>query len=173
MRAVPSDAMLEAGPSPVLMASKLSAYSSGDMDRQLRAQHRAAKRRGGAMDRRHFLAAAGAPTVLPCDDMWCGSASSTGGGIRGFLRRLTKPGAGDNRATFMPDGAMLLFASKRSGRSQIWGMDPDGAGPRQIHESTGNDYGRVAVNSDATQFCYSSDRDGQSTEGSICAFDLA
>jgi Tol biopolymer transport system component len=113
------------------------------------------------MDRRRFLAAAGAATVLPVDDVWCGSASSTGSGVPGVLRRLTKPGAGDNRATFMPDGAMLLFASKRSGRSQIWGMDPDGAGPRRILESTGNDYGRVAINSDATQFCFSSDRDGQ------------
>jgi TolB protein len=92
------------------------------------------------------------------------------GEVEGNLRRLTEPGGGDNRATFMPDGKTLLFASKRSGKSQIWRMDPDGGHPRRFHESAANDYGRVAPNSDGTRIGFSSDRDGQNA---IYVLDLA
>jgi Tol biopolymer transport system component len=80
--------------------------------------------------------------------------------LPGDLRRLTEPGGGDNRATYMPDARTLLFGSKRSGRSQIWQINADGTEPRQFHASAANDYGRVAMNSDGSRICFSSDRDG-------------
>jgi len=87
--------------------------------------------------------------------------NAQGGELPGDLRRLTEPGGGDNRATYMPDGRTLLLASKRSGRSQIWEINADGTEPRQFHPSATNDYGRVTVNSDGSRICFSSDRDGQ------------
>jgi len=81
--------------------------------------------------------------------------------LAGTLHRLTTPGAEDNRATFMPDGRTILFASKRSGKSQIWAMNPDGANARRLHVSSANDSGRVAPNADGTRLCFSSDRSGQ------------
>src|SRR5471032_1255716 len=81
--------------------------------------------------------------------------------LAGTLHRLTTPGAEDNRATFMPDGRTILFASKRSGKSQIWAMNPDGGDVRRLHVSTANDSGRVAPNADGTRLCFSSDRSGQ------------
>jgi len=84
-----------------------------------------------------------------------------GAELPGDLRRLTEPGGGDNRATYMPDARTLLFASKRSGRSQIWQINADGTAPRKFHTSAANDYGRVAINADASRICFSSDRGGQ------------
>jgi TolB protein len=83
--------------------------------------------------------------------------------LGGRLRRLTAPGTGDNRATYLPDGTALLFASRsrRTGRSQIWTMDPDGGDPRQLYESAANDYGRVAPSPDGRRLSFSSDRSGQ------------
>jgi len=86
------------------------------------------------------------------------AAPTTLGGRR---RRLTAPGTGDNRATYLPDGTALLFASRRTGRSQIWTMDPDGGDPRQLYESAANDYGRVAPSPDGRRLSFSSDRSGQ------------
>jgi TolB protein len=122
------------------------------------------------MDRRHFLTAAiVAPLLVPASSMRV-SAAADGSEIRGTLRRLTERGLGDNRATFMPDGKTLLFASKRSGRSQIWAMDRDGSLPRQIHQSQGNDQGRVAPSADGSRLCLSSDRSGQNV---VYVLDLA
>jgi Tol biopolymer transport system component len=122
------------------------------------------------MDRRHFLTAAiVAPVLAPASRMRV-SAAADGGMVRGRLRRLTERGLGDNRATFMPDGKTLLFASKRSGRSQIWVMDRDGSLPRQIHRSQSNDYGRVAPSADGSRLCLSSDRSGQNV---VYVLDLA
>jgi Tol biopolymer transport system component len=90
--------------------------------------------------------------------------------LDGRLRRLTEPGAGDNRATYMPDGKTLLFVSKRSGASQHWSMDSAGGHPRRVHESKANDFGRVAPNTDGTRLCFSSDRTG---ENAIHILDLA
>jgi TolB protein len=90
--------------------------------------------------------------------------------IRGHSRRLTKPGNGDNRASFMPHGNTLLFASTRSGKSQIWQVDRSGGRPIQFHKSASNDYGRVAPNSDGTRVCFSSDREGQN---SVYVLDIA
>jgi len=87
--------------------------------------------------------------------------NAQGSELPGDLRRLTEPGSGDNRATYMPDAKTLLFASKRSGRSQIWQINADGTEPRQFHASAANDYGRVAMNLDGSRICFSSDRDGQ------------
>jgi TolB protein len=89
------------------------------------------------------------------------SNAAESGEAQGKLRRLTEPGGGDNRATFMPNGRMLLFASSRSGKSQIWRIDPDGGHAKRFYESVANDYGRVAPNSDGTRICFSSDRSGQ------------
>jgi WD40-like Beta Propeller Repeat len=51
----------------------------------------------------------------------------------------------DNRATYLPDGKTVLFASERTGRSQIWTMNSDGGDAHRLHESNANDYGRVAL----------------------------
>ena len=118
------------------------------------------------MDRRQFLAATGAfAAVEGQDGLWRANAVSaaTGDEIKGELRRLTPPGGGDNRATYLPDGRTLLFASKRSGKSQIWASDPDGGNARRFHESAANDYGRVAPSSDGNQLAFSSDRDGENS----------
>jgi Tol biopolymer transport system component len=81
--------------------------------------------------------------------------------LRGTLTKFTLPGGGDNRATYMPDGRAVLFASVRTGRSQIWAVDADGGNARQVHESGANDYGRVAPSPDGTRVCFSSNRGGQ------------
>jgi TolB protein len=120
------------------------------------------------MDRRRFLTSAMAvPLLTLASRAPLGAAAPE---LRGTLRRLTEAGLGDNRATFMPDGRTLLFASKRSGRSQIWAIDRDGNQARQIHQSTGNDYGRVAPSADGRRLCLSSDRSGQNL---IYVLDLA
>ena len=120
------------------------------------------------MDRRHFLTSVMAVPLLTLASRM--SVSAAAPEIGGTLRRLSEAGRGDNRATFMPDGSTLLFASKRSGRSQIWAIDRDGNQPRQIHQSTGNDYGRVASSADGSRLCLSSDRSGQNL---IYVLDLA
>jgi TolB protein len=115
------------------------------------------------MDRRHFLAAASAVAsdqLFAPGSLISMSRAAEAAKLPGTLRRLTEPGSGDNRATFMPDGKTLLFASNRSGKSQILGMDATGQA-RRIHESVGNDYGRVAPKADGTKLCFSSDRSGQ------------
>jgi len=117
-----------------------------------------------AMHRRNFLLALGA-------------LAATGAAVRareeiaataGELTQLTQPGNGDNRATYMPDGRSLLFVSSRSGRSQIWRMDPSGD-VALVRESNANDYGRVAPSPDGSRLCFSSDRDG---ENAIYVLDL-
>jgi TolB protein len=85
------------------------------------------------------------------------------------LTQLTEPGNGDNRATYMPDGKSLLFVSSRTGRSQIFRMEPDGGEARAVHESKANDFGRVAPSPDGARLCFSSDRDG---ENAIYVLDL-
>jgi Tol biopolymer transport system component len=115
------------------------------------------------VDRRRFCitaaAIAAAPMLTPLSRANA-ATSAQDGELSGDLHRLTEPGGGDNRATYMPDGT-LLFASKRSGRSQIWRMNADGTEPRQFLVSAANDYGRVAMNSNGSRICFSSDRDGQ------------
>jgi Tol biopolymer transport system component len=98
-----------------------------------------------------------------------GPGGASAAAVRGTLRRLTDPGAGDNRATYMPDGRRLLFASRRSGLSQVWSMDRDGGKVRRVHESGGNDYGRIAPNADGMHLAFSTDRSGQNV---ICVLDL-
>ena len=92
-----------------------------------------------------------------------------GEAIAGETWRLTDPGWGDNRASYMPDGKSLLFASNRTGMSQIWTMQPDGLKMRRLLMSEANDYGRVAPSSDGTRLCFSSDRSG---ENAIYVMDL-
>jgi Tol biopolymer transport system component len=100
-----------------------------------------------------------------------GVAATTGAGaIHGHFFQLTEPGNADNRATFTPDGNALLFASMRSGRSQIWQIARSGGRPVQFHRSAANDYGRVAPNPDGTRVSFSSDRGGQN---SVYVLDIA
>jgi Tol biopolymer transport system component len=108
------------------------------------------------MGRREFMTSLGA---LMLETAAVHAATPTT--LSGRLTRLTAPGTGDNRATYLPDGTALLFASKRTGRSQIWIMDHDGGKPRRFHESGANDYGRVAPSPVGTRFSFSSDRSGQ------------
>jgi Tol biopolymer transport system component len=110
------------------------------------------------MHRRQLLVSACAAALAPSRAR-AGEDEST---IAGEVRRLTEPGCGDNRATYMPDGRSLLFASTRTGASQIWTMHPDGSGARRLHVSEANDYGRVAPSPDGTRLCFGSDRGGQS-----------
>ncbi len=67
------------------------------------------------MHRREFLAALSALAL--------GASPARSAEDRAFLpgklTQLTPPGGGDNRATYTPDGKALLFASKRTGGSQI------------------------------------------------------
>lgn len=81
--------------------------------------------------------------------------------LAGHLTQLTRPGAADNRATYLPDGSALLFASMRTGKSHIWTMEPDGRNPRLLLKSGGNDYGRVAPSPDGSSLAFSSDRSGE------------
>jgi TolB protein len=117
------------------------------------------------MNRRKFLlAAAATPLVVAAP------ARAIGETIAGDLHAITDPGNGDNRANYLPDGRTLLFISNRSGKSQIWAADPDGARPRRLHESDANDYGRVAPSPDGSRLCFSSDREG---ENAIYILDIA
>jgi len=117
------------------------------------------------MNRRRFLSMSGA-ACLSSSGCSPGRAPRTAArglpAIAGGSSPLTPPGNGDNRATYLPDGSAILFASSRSGRSQIWAMDPDGRRVRQVHHSDANDQGRVAPSPDGTRLCFSSDRSGES-----------
>jgi Tol biopolymer transport system component len=114
------------------------------------------------MNRRLFLATSCGAAVSPFLERlaWCAEPMNAPT-IPGNLVRLGEQGRGNNRATYLPDGRTLIFASTRSGRSQIWAVDQDGSNLRQVHDSSGNDYGRVASNADGTRLCFSSDRSGQ------------
>jgi Tol biopolymer transport system component len=118
---------------------------------------------GNSLDRRRCVVTGGMAVASLSASLWRVSTSNAAesGEVQGKLRRLTKPGGGDNRATFMPSGQTLLFASSRSGKSQIWRIDTDGGHAKCFYESAANDYGRVAPNSDGTRICFSSDRSGQ------------
>ncbi len=115
------------------------------------------------MRRREFMTRLGA--LMLCTSI--GRAAETTD-LRGNLTRLTRPGSSDNRATYLPDGMTLLFASRRTGRSQIWAMDPDGRNPRRLHKSVTNDYGRVAPSPDGSRLSFSSDLGGQPV---VCVLD--
>ena len=114
------------------------------------------------MNRRLFLTTSCAAAVSPFLPKPAMSMEAANAPVAaGILARLGEPGLGDNRATYLPDGRTLLFASTRSGQSQIWAMNQDGSHLRQVHKSSGNDYGRVAPNADGARLCFSSDRSGQ------------
>jgi Tol biopolymer transport system component len=98
------------------------------------------------MHRRKFLATLSGLVLGPA----LTRAAEGAAFLRGALTKLTVPGGGDNRATYMPDGKAVLFASARTGRSQIWAVDPAGGNARQVHESGANDYGRMAPSPDGT-----------------------
>ena len=119
------------------------------------------------MNRRQFLMSSGAVIAPPSLTIPVDGARAAP--LDGALKRLTEPGAGDNRATYLPDGKRLLFASKRSGRSQIWAMEFGTGKAYRLHESAANDYGRVAPNSAGTRLCFSSDRSG---ENAVYVLDL-
>ena len=117
------------------------------------------------MHRRNFLATLGALVTAAAPLR----AHEETAAVAGQLSQLTKSGNGDNRATYMPDGKSLLFVSSRSGRSQIWCMDPNTGAAELVRESKANDYGRVAPGPDGSRLCFSSDRDG---ENAIYVLDL-
>ena len=53
--------------------------------------------------------------------------------LGGEPKQLTKnAGEWNSRPSLTPDGKTIVFASKRSGREQIWRMDADGGNPRQL-----------------------------------------
>src|SRR5262249_41513772 len=54
-------------------------------------------------------------------------------GLNGGLpRQITSSGTNNERPRWAPDSRQIYFVSNRDGTSQIWRMDPDGAGARQI-----------------------------------------
>jgi TolB protein len=108
------------------------------------------------MHRRRFLGVAGA-AVLLAPKVRAEQPSST---IEGRLRRLTASGGGDNRANYTPDGRRLLFASRRTGLSQIWSMAVDGGDVQHVYKTSSNEFGRVAPSPDGARLCFSSDRAG-------------
>ena len=130
------------------------------------------------MDRRHFLAAASA--VASAQLFGPGSSVSASGAaeareLRGTLRRLTEPGSGDNRATFMPDGKTLLFASAVSARidephSRIYVMGADGSNLQPIHQPDGVDNVHPTWSPDGHRIVFTS---GKGADGAIYAFYLA
>jgi Tol biopolymer transport system component len=125
------------------------------------------------MNRRQLFASTAWALVASTFEPRPGASETTAarnGVMEGHLRPLTKQGNGDNRATFMPHGDTLLFASSRSGKSQIWQIDRSGKHAIQFHNSAANDYGRVAPNSDGSRISFSSDRDGQNA---VYVLDLA
>ncbi len=50
----------------------------------------------------------------------------------GRAERLTSGRAFDQQPRYRPDGTAILFVSDRSGKDNLWLMDPDGANPRQL-----------------------------------------
>ena len=50
----------------------------------------------------------------------------------GTPRRITWAGASNYRPRWSPDSSQIAFVSNRSGSSQIWIMNADGASPRQV-----------------------------------------
>jgi TolB protein len=60
-------------------------------------------------------------------------AASDGAGER----RLTDDEYRDRGARWSPDGRRIAFLSDRSGRFEIWAINPDGSGLRQLTDTTG------------------------------------
>src|SRR5919197_2132252 len=102
------------------------------------------------MDRREVIIAGAVLPLLGVARAAYAEGATVESTMAGALRRLTEAGQGDNRATYLPDGKMLLFASMRTGRSQIWSIEADGNRLRRFHDSGANDYGRVAPSRDGT-----------------------
>src|ERR1051325_4742546 len=50
----------------------------------------------------------------------------------GSPRRITNDGESNERARWSPDSKSIAFVSDRSGSSQIWTMNADGTGAKQI-----------------------------------------
>ncbi len=50
----------------------------------------------------------------------------------GAPQRLTNDGTLNTRPRWTPDSKHILFISNRSNGSQVWSMDPAGAGPKPI-----------------------------------------
>jgi len=53
--------------------------------------------------------------------------------------RLTNDSHTDHQPSLSPDGATVVFASTRSGRSRIWTMGADGSNPTALNTGTGID----------------------------------
>ena len=81
----------------------------------------------------------------------------TGGGPG--LTRLTDNAAGDWHPYWSPDGNKIVFASSRSGNSDIWVMDADGSNPVQLTTDAASD-DRPFWSPDGTQILFESDRGG-------------
>jgi Tol biopolymer transport system component/imidazolonepropionase-like amidohydrolase len=50
----------------------------------------------------------------------------------GQAERLTSGRAFDHQPRYSPDGSAIVFVSDRSGKDNLWLVDPDGANPRQL-----------------------------------------
>ncbi|CAB3767485.1 PD40 domain-containing protein [Paraburkholderia solisilvae] len=118
------------------------------------------------MNRRLFICSAIAMTSPPVQAI----AADQRMVDAGELYQLTGSGHGDNRAVYMPDGNRIVFASMRTGKSQLWSIHPDGNALSRLHQSNANDFGRVATYLDGTHISFSSDRDGRNA---IYVLDMA
>jgi hypothetical protein len=66
------------------------------------------------------------------EEVWTISLSAKGLVATGNVRRMVQSTAGESHPRFSSDGRWLAFRSNRSGRSEIWLADSDGANPRQL-----------------------------------------
>ena len=78
----------------------------------------------------------------------------------GDVRQITSNGFYDSQPTVAPDGRTVIFSSDRSGTNEIWRVDIDGTGLRQL--TTG---GGLApdVTPDGTRILYILNRSGKDT----------
>jgi TolB protein len=56
------------------------------------------------------------------------------------VRRLTPIGGQDQMPSWSPDGKKIVFVSERSGAPNLWIMNADGSGPRQLTAGGSFDY---------------------------------
>jgi Tol biopolymer transport system component len=85
------------------------------------------------------------------DDVWSINADGTG------LTRLTRSPGPDFDATWSPDGARIAFRSERNGDPEIWLMNANGSGQRQLARGLSPawspDGSMIAYSSPGDQLC--------------------
>ena len=76
----------------------------------------------------------------------------------GDARRLTSGVSWDAQPRWSPDGSHIVFVSDRGGNENLWIMNADGTGKRQVTTTGG--VGRPSWSPDGSEIIYSSDERG-------------